>query len=339
VSAMPSDAMPSDGMPAEGTPVRRPALVPSHFESGKPSGTATARPRSTVALPDGSATRAAKRLAPERAKKTAKSMLRGIGVATSPLRGTPDVLLIGAKRTGSTSLHNYLLQHPTVAPLFPRAAHVKGAHYFDRNAWRPESWYRSFGPMRVPGRHRTSVDGSPYYLIHPTAAAASAAAVPHAKVIVLLREPAQRALSHYWDEVKLGHEPLSFEDALAAEPSRLAGEVDRIKADPHYWSLAHEHLSYRLWGQYAEHLAPWIDAYGRDRILVLRSEDLFADPASTFRRVTDFLELDAYAPPFKRFNAAPRAGDVDPVVRQLRDSYRDANAELGELVGMPDLWT
>src|SRR4051794_3792004 len=154
---------------------------------------------STVALPDGSGTRTAKRLAPENAKQLAKSALRQFGVATSSRRRMPDVLLIGAKRSGSTSLHNYLLQHPQVAPLFPRAAHVKGAHYFDRNATKPLSWYRSFGTIdRSDAKRKITVDGSPYYFIHPSAAYAAAATLPHAKVIVLLRDPSSRALSQYW---------------------------------------------------------------------------------------------------------------------------------------------
>jgi hypothetical protein len=293
---------------------------------------------STVALPDGSGTRTAKKLAPETAKQAAKSGLRHFGVVTSPLRRTPDVLLIGAKRSGSTSLHNYLLQHPQVAPLFPRAAHVKGAHYFDRNATKPLSWYRSFGRLALPGHRRITVDASPYYFIHPTAAHAAAATLPEAKVVVLLREPATRALSQYWDEVKLGRESLSFADALDAEPDRLAGETERILADPSYCSEAHEHLSYSLWGRYAEHLERWFDAFGRDRVLVLRSEDMYSDPGPVFRQVTDFVGLDPAEPPvYQRFNAATRRDDVEPVLAALRARYVEPNQRLAHLLGT-DVW-
>ena len=293
---------------------------------------------STVALPDGSGTRTAKRLAPEHAKQAAKSALRQFGVLTSSRRRLPDVLLIGAKRSGSTSLHNYLLQHPQVAPLFPRAAHVKGAHYFDRNATRPLSWYRSFGPIDRPGQRRITVDGSPYYFIHPGAAAAAAATLPAAKVVVLLREPATRALSQYWDEVKLGRESLPFADALEAEADRLAGEEARILADPGYYSEAHEHLSYALWGRYADHLERWFGAFGRERVLVVRSEDMFVDPAAAFRQVTDFIGIDPVQPPaYSRFNSATRLDDLEPVLASLRGSYAEPNKRLAELLGT-DVW-
>jgi hypothetical protein len=292
----------------------------------------------TVALPDGSGTRTAKRLAPENAKQVAKSALRRFGAATSSRRRLPDVLLIGAKRSGSTSLHNYLLQHPQVAPLFPRAAHVKGAHYFDRNPTKPLSWYRSFGPIDVPGRHRVTVDGSPYYFIHPSAPYHAAATLADARVVVLLREPATRALSQYWDEVKLGRETLSFADALEAEPERLTGEVDRILADPGYYSEVHEHLSYALWGRYAEHLERWLDAFGRDRVLVIRSEDMFGDPGTTFRRVTDFIGIDPAEPSaYSRFNSATRPDDLEPVLASLRGSFAEPNKQLAELLDT-DVW-
>lgn len=293
---------------------------------------------STVALPDGSGTRTAKRLAPENAKQVVKTALRQFGVVTSSRRRMPDVLLIGAKRSGSTSLHNYLLQHPQVAPLFPRAAHVKGAHYFDRNATKSLSWYRSFGQLERPGRHKITVDGSPYYFIHPSAPYQAAATLPEAKVVVLLREPATRALSQYWDEVKLGRETLSFADALEAEPERLTGEVERILAEPGYYSECHEHLSYGLWGRYAEHLERWFEAFGRDRVMVVRSEDMFADPGTTFRQVTDFVGIDAVEPPaYSQFNSATRHDDLEPVLASLRGSFAEPNKQLAELLDT-DVW-
>jgi hypothetical protein len=293
---------------------------------------------STVALPDGSGTRTAKRLAPENAKQVVKSSLRQFGVMTSSRRRLPDVLLIGAKRSGSTSLHNYLLQHPQVAPLFPRAAHVKGAHYFDRNATKALSWYRSFGQIDRPGRRKITVDGSPYYFIHPSAPYQAAATLPEAKVVVLLREPATRALSQYWDEVKLGRESLSFADALEAEPERLQGEVERILAEPGYYSEAHEHLSYGLWGRYAEHLERWFEAFGRDRVMVVRSEDMFADPGTIFGQVTDFLGIDPAEPPaYSQFNSATRHDDLEPVLASLRGSFAEPNKQLAELLDT-DVW-
>jgi hypothetical protein len=289
---------------------------------------------------DTSVVRTAKRVLPGPVKSAAASGLRAYGMLTSPLRGVPDYLLIGAKRCGSTSLHTYLCQHPDVLPLFPAAARRKGTHYFDRDPHRSLAWYRSHFRI-VPPRsvRRARGEASTYYFLHPRAADRAAALAPAAKVIVLLREPAERAFSHYRDEVKNGHEHLSFSDAVAAEESRVAPELVRMAVDPHYYSFSHEHFSYVSWGHYAEHLRRWLAACGRKQVLVLRSEDLFNRPQEVYGQVTDFLGLVPFHPGhFDRYNAAPRGERDEEVIRRLREHYASHNAELRQLLPSLPAW-
>lgn len=275
--------------------------------------------------------RGAKRLLPSPAKRATGTVLRAYGTLTAPWRSLPDFLVIGAKRCGSTSLYSYVLQHPDVAPMFPAAEGKKGTHYFDRHSTRSMPWYRSHFPRSSSGR--LCGEASTYYFSHPYSAQRAAATVPGAKLVALLREPGERAFSQYRDEVKNGNETLSFADALAREPERLEPELERMRADPHYYSFRHEHLSYLTWGRYAEHLERWLEVFPRDQLLVLRSEDLFAEPERVFRRVTDFLGLTPFAPPFRRYNEAP-AGRLDPAARALLTTYYEPhNARLGELLG------
>ncbi len=79
------------------------------------------------------------------ARETAKRVLRRYGEATARLRRGPDFVIIGAKRGGSTSLYNYVLDHPAVVPLFPSRQHIKGAHYYDTRYDRGLTWYS--GPI------------------------------------------------------------------------------------------------------------------------------------------------------------------------------------------------
>lgn len=286
---------------------------------------------------------AVKGVAPERLKDAGKSALRTAGVLTSPLRGLPDYLIIGAKRCGTTSMSNYLLGHPGVAPLFPRAQHIKGAHYFDRQFARGPAWYRSFFPIgsrRPRARRRLAGEASPYYLVHPYAAARAAGVVPHARIVLQVREPAGRAFSQYRDEVKVGNETLPFAAALAAETARMAPELARMGADEHYYSPVHEHLSYVEQSRYADALGRWLEHYPREQVLVVRSEDLFERPEPTFRTVTDFLGLAPHTPPggFRRYNASPPARTEDPAVRDLRESLAPANAALAALLGWSRSW-
>lgn len=287
---------------------------------------------------------AVKGVAPERLKSVGKSGLRAAGVLTSPLRGLPDYLIIGAKRCGTTSMSTYLQSHPGVAPLFPRAQHVKGVHYFDRQFSRGPAWYRSFFPVgsrRPRARRQLAGEASPYYLVHPYAAARAAQVVPHARILLQVREPAGRAWSQYRDEVKVGNETLPFAQALAAEPARMAPERARMAADEHYYSPVHEHLSYLEQSRYADALARWLEHFPREQVLVVRSEDLFERPEPTFRTVTDFLGLEPFVPPqgFRQHNASPAPSDgPDPALTALRTSFAPANEALAALLGWSASW-
>ena len=188
-----------------------------------------------------------------------------VGWATSGLRLLPDFMVIGAQRAGTTSVYRYLAQHPDVAPV--RLG--KGVHYFDTDPDRSFSWYRGHFPLdpaKVPG-HRPSVtgEGAPYYIFHPLALERMRKVLPDAKLIAILRDPVERAHSHWVHETARGFETLSFEDALLAEDDRLAGEEDRIVAEPGYYSFEHQHHSYVARGQYAPQIERMWTTYPRDQ--------------------------------------------------------------------------
>jgi hypothetical protein len=277
----------------------------------------------------------------------AKRALRAYGVATATLRPPPDFLLIGAKRGGTTSMFNYLLTHPDVLPLFPRPQKIKGAHFFDTGATRGAAWYRSHFPTAVArrlaerrrGRRVLVGEASPYYLFHPLAARRAATVVPHAKLVVLLRDPVERAYSHYKERVRHDAEPLSFEDALAAEPQRLAGEHDRLVADGAYTSYAHEQQSYLSQGLYLEPLREWLRHYPREQLLVLRSEDFYADPQRAYDEVLAFLGLAPHVLPTRKKWNYHRAEDLSTRTRAaLQARVAEHNAELAAFLGMDLRW-
>lgn len=267
-------------------------------------------------------------------------------MSTATLRVWPDFLIIGAKRCGTTSLYGYLLGHPHVAPLVPRRQHLKGLYFFDVNFGRGTTWYRSHFPTaasmsRLRAHRGTAITGeaSPYYLAHPLTPARASSLLPDARILVLLRNPVDRAFSHYREQVRRGVETLSFSDAIDAESSRLAGEVERLRRDPSAYSHAHEHLAYVSRGDYADQLARWMEVYPRDQILIVRSEDLYADPGPTYACVDRFLGLPPHGrTSWPRYNFHPGSG-VDPAVRaRLAERYREPNRRLEELVGRRFSW-
>jgi sulfotransferase family protein len=279
---------------------------------------------------------------PAPAKNAAKAVWSGYAWLTSRGRVLPDFLIIGTQRGGTTSLYKYLVQHPNLSH-----ALTKEIRFFDLNYHRGLPWYRS----RFPSHRRREMserrrgaklmvgEASPDYLFHPLAAARVAHDLPQARLIVLLRNPIDRAFSHYWHQFKRGQETLTFAAAIDGETDRLAGEVDKILADPSYVSYERHHHSYLARGIYVDQLAAWMELIPRDRFLIERSEDLFQDPRAVFRRVLEFLGLpDHDLTEYETFNAFS-SGEMEPALRaKLVEYFRPHNQRLEAMLGRALGW-
>lgn len=186
----------------------------------------------------------------------------------------PDFIIIGASRSGTSSLSDWLNRHPD--------AHVaNGAggevHFFDLNYHKGNAWY--FGHFRD---NKVSGEKSPFYLPCPFVPDRIKATCPNTKLIALLREPGSRAYSHYAFNALRGEDNLPFALAVRREEARLSG----VRHDHPVW----RRFSYLARGRYAEQLEHW-KGWRRGRLLLIRSEDLFTDPAMTLASVCQFLDL------------------------------------------------
>lgn len=282
--------------------------------------------------------------APSGIRSAARALARTWGTATSDRRALPDFLVVGTKRGGTTTLFRALQSHPGVAPLFPSRQHTKSPHYFDLHYDRGESWYRSFFPtskaLGRPDQDRLTGEASPYYMFHPLAPGRIATDLPSVRLLVLLRDPVERAASHHWDRVQHGVEHLPFELAVAMEPERLAGERERMSNDPGYQSHAYEHFSYVARGRYAEQVEQLVALFGQDRLLVARSEDLYADPQRTFDNVLEFLGLPPHRPgSFGQHHAHEGRPPVPDALRtDLATYFAPHNQRLAQLLGTEVWW-
>jgi len=152
-------------------------------------------------------------------------------------------------------------------------------------------------------------------MLHPQAPYRASRLIPDARIIILLRDPVDRAYSHYHHEVRLGNEPLSFQEAVEAEPSRTAGEAHRLETDPFYESFNYQHFSYLERGVYSDQIDRWLKYFRPNQFLVLGSEELREDPALGYKRVLKFLglhewELSAYP--------AEHVGKYPPIPEAIR---------------------
>lgn len=278
----------------------------------------------------------------------ARRALRVYGQLTAGLRILPDYLVIGTKRGGTTSLARWLLEHPDVRSLFPARETRKGTYYFDVNYGRGDAWYRSHFPtraahqvaQRLHGGPLTIGEATPYYLHHPHAPVRARQLVPEAKVIALLRHPVDRTYGHWAERFRQGVEPLELIEALEAEEDRLDGEEERMLADPSYVSFAHQHYSYVDQSRYARGLRRWMEAYPERQLLILRAEDLYADPVAVFGQVCQFLGLALYVPAeLSGWNRVPK-DDLDPALRsRLQAELAPDIAEVEALLGRSLDWT
>jgi hypothetical protein len=278
-----------------------------------------------------------KSVAPRGARDQVRELLVRYGERTSDRRPLPDFLVIGTKRGGTTSLWRYLIQHPLVPRLFP-AWNTKTSHYFEENWDRGEAWYRSHFPT---DRQRAALErrhggpckvgeAAPLYMFHPLVAGRVADLMPRARMIVLLRDPVERAFSHWKERRGEGVEPLDFAAALEAEPSRTAGGDEN----------AFDWYSYRARGRYLEHLEPWLRRFDRSQLLFVPSETFYREPAASYQRILEFIGLPRHdLPAYDVFNDRPSKGMDEAVRAELTAYYRPFNAALEERLGMRLAWS
>ncbi|NNC79406.1 MAG: sulfotransferase [Acidimicrobiales bacterium] len=221
--------------------------------------------------------------------------LRTVFSAVTGTRRLPGFLILGEKRCGTTSLHRYITEHPNVlGPLAP-----KSTHYFDTRYSESLDWYKSyFWPeplvQRMERRRGPMLSGesSPYYFFHPAAASRIAETLPEIRVLVLMREPGSRAWSNFQYERDKGNETLGFDEAIAAESKRIAGEEQRLLDDDAYVSHAHRTFSYVARGRYHEHLMRLYQSIDEQRVHVVCSEELYTDTQRVMAGVHEFLDLE-----------------------------------------------
>ncbi|WP_130011469.1 sulfotransferase family protein [Serinicoccus sediminis] len=287
---------------------------------------------------------------PRWALDTVNSLSRWGALATAPDRPMPDFLVIGAKRGGTTSLFNYLVRHPGILAMYPQVRGKKSTDYYFADRGHSSAWYRSHFHTETYrrllrarlGYRPQSFEASPYYVWDPRIPAKVAAAAPETRAILLVRDPVLRAWSHYQERVQNGVEPLSFEEALAAEDDRLGGELAKMMADPTYHSTTWDWYGYRSRGEYLAQITTWLEHFPREQLLVLPSERLYSDTQETFDRICEFLGLPAHRlPTTKPYNATWRTKDAPPkeAAAQLADHYRSHNAALADFLGERLDWT
>jgi hypothetical protein len=231
----------------------------------------------------------------------------------------PDFVIIGAQKGGTSFLYHLLTRHPLVEPAARKELHFFDyPHHFDNGA----EWYRRCFPQPgwKEGQRSITGEATPSYLYHPPVAKRMAGVVPQARLIALLRNPVERAYSHYQMQVQRGTEALTFEEAIEQQDS-----------------------SYVSRGIYVEQLLHWFEFFSKEQMLILKSEDFFGRPLETLKVVLDFLELPDWQPDALELQRRRHKGSygqtMDPSTRQrLKAYFEPYNRRLYESLGVDFEW-
>lgn len=243
--------------------------------------------------------------------------------ATAFMRPLPNALIIGAMKCGTTTLNAWLRCHPEVA-----FSAVKEVHFFDKYYERGLGWYRTYFPLleSLTGA-RCVLEATPAYSQDAIAVSERMYRhIPDARLILMLRDPVKRAISHYGHRIQNGLEERSIEEAL----------LSPFGVEPGTGNF------YKTRGLYAEKISAFLRYYDKFQMLILKSEDFFAQPSETFECVQNFLGLTPMSLPagMKARNVGRKRDAVPGAVHDhLHQYYAEPNRQLGLLLPDFKVWS
>lgn len=255
----------------------------------------------------------------------------------------PDFLIIGAPRSGSSSLYSYLIQHHSILP-----CKIKEPNYFAMYYNRTPSWYRTFFPTKLKKflcetKTKSRVvtgEASTQYYWHPHVPKRVKKLIPNTKIIILLRNPIKRSYSQYEMEVRHGNEKLSFEDAIRNEKSRISNEIEKMQRDEDYFSSKYTMYAYLEKSIYVNYIKNWLKYFRKDQFLFLKSEIFFQETESVLEKTFQFLNLPSHK--FSDFKIL-RKGNYQPIKKEtqlsLVDYFKPYNEELYSLIDQDFHWS
>jgi hypothetical protein len=276
------------------------------------------------------------RSAEERVKDATKGLPAPQAEGEQKTGALPDFVIIGALKGGTSSLYGLLTRHPHVE----RAA-SKELHYFDRNFEKGIEWYRSQFPLPRWKEKRRSITGeaTPEYLFHRSAPEMMAKVIPQARLIVLLRNPVDRAYSHYHNRVRIARETRSFEEAIEVEKEWLLAKEGAAPEYEPCTRVERPHVDYLSRGIYVDQLLRWSKHYSQQQMLVLKSEDLFERTLETLKLVLNFLDLPDWEPEAVKIPNEGRYEEMAPATRRrLEEYFEPHNRRLYEYLGVDFGW-
>jgi len=254
----------------------------------------------------------------------------------------PDYIIIGSRKSGTTSLSKYIIEQPNVY-----TSSVKEIDFFNRYYYKGINWYKTQFPLNSKKKWHTKIlkkkfmtgEASSTYIYHPLAPKRIKEILPDVKLIAVLRNPIDRAYSQYQMEVIHGNENLSFEEAIEKESERIEGEFEKMGTDETYFSHSYQIFSYLAGGLYAEQLKRWYKYFPKNQILIVDNEELNEKTSYVYDKVLNFLELPCFKlKHFERYRKTEYSEMNVNTRKKLVEFFKPYNEKLNSLLNTNFGW-
>ena len=269
------------------------------------------------------------------------SLSRAYRILTNQIRVLPDFIVIGSSKSGTTSLQYYLIQHPSIVV-------ERDVHFFEYMQTNSIEWYRAHFPTKVYKNFKKILDKEKLivgeqtatYLFHPLIPKRIHDIIPNSKLIVILRNPVDRAYSNYQHQVREGVEKRTFEDAIKSEITRI--EIG--KKEPEYKINNddfnnHVIFSYLRHGIYVDFIKAWMEFFPKEQFLILPTYDLNNNHVKFLKQVFHYLNVSNFEiKDLKRQNVGEYKKLEKSTRKFLVDYYRLHNERLFKLLGKNFDW-
>ena len=257
---------------------------------------------------------------------------------TSPLRVLPDFFVIGAGRTGTTSLYHYLDQHPSLS----KSAYDE-LGYFDDSYHLGLNWYRFLFPsiftkylIKLKTNNFMTYDVTPSYVRRPWNAKRIKKLFPDTKLIVILRNPVDRTYSHYHLAEQFG-ETRTFEEIVKEDMDNILNWNIDLKDDNYFANKVEK--SFLARGFYAEQLSIWFKLFSKNQIMIVSSEQLASDTKNTMNSIFQFLNLPKFEiPNTKKVNVSQYSKMNSSTRKLLINFFKPYNESLYNFLNVNFEW-
>ena len=269
------------------------------------------------------------------------SLKRAYRVVTNQIRVLPDFVVIGSSKSGTTSLHHYIIQHPSIIA-------ERNVHFFEYIHTDSIEWYRAHFPTKVYKNFKKIIrkeklivgEQTATYLFHPLIPKRIHDTLKTVKLIVVLRNPVDRAYSNYQHQVREGIEKQTFEEAIKSELKR----IEICKNNPEYKINNNDFnnnvvFSYLRHGIYVDFIKAWMKFFTKEQFLILPTYELNNNRVKFLKQVFDYLNVPNFEiSDIERQNVGEYK-KLDKSTRKfLVDYYRPHNERLFELLGKKFEW-